>query len=81
MAKKQVRLTKEIVKNNQGYIAGGLESLMSDVKKIKNNEQMVRINFEVDEELRNAFKAKVARQGKKVKEVLADFMAEYINQK
>lgn len=81
MAKKQIRLTKEIIKKGQGYIPGGLESLISDVKDSKTDEQMVRMNFEVDEELRNSFKAKVARQGKKVKQVLADFMAEYINQR
>lgn len=45
----------------------------------KNHEKMVRINFEVPKELRNAFKSKVAQQGKKVKDVLAEFMADYVN--
>ena len=43
-----------------------------------NGTKLVRMNFEVSEHLRNAFKAKVASQGKKVKYVLAELMEEYI---
>ncbi len=41
-------------------------------------EKKIRINFEVTEDLRNAFKAKTASQGKNVKDVLITFMQEYI---
>ncbi|MFT3741123.1 MAG: plasmid partition protein ParG [Gammaproteobacteria bacterium] len=44
------------------------------------NEELVRINFEVSIELRNAFKAKVASQGKKVKDVLVSLMTNYLNE-
>ncbi|MFU8797114.1 MAG: hypothetical protein ACNA7Y_00180 [Gammaproteobacteria bacterium] len=81
MAKKQMRLTTGIVKKNPGYIPGGLESLISDVQSNKDEGAGVRMNFEVNEELRHAFKAKAVREGKKVKDVLAAFMAEYINKK
>lgn len=41
-------------------------------------ESLVRVNFEVSENLRNAFKSKTAHQGKKVKDVLAEFMKDYV---
>ena len=46
--------------------------------KVKNEGNKVRMNFEVSEKLRNTFKAKVAQEGKKVRDVLAAFMTEYI---
>jgi len=42
------------------------------------SSKKIRINFEVTVELRNAFKAKTASQGKQIKEVLIAFMREYI---
>lgn len=49
-------------------------------KKRLNKEEdiLVRMNFEVSEKLRNQFKGKVVTQGKKVKDVLAEFMRDYI---
>lgn len=44
----------------------------------ENDEDLVRINFEVPIQLRNAFKAKVASEGKKVKDVLVDLMLDYL---
>jgi hypothetical protein len=41
-------------------------------------ENHVRMNFEVSEKLRNAFKAKTASQGRTVKGVLIAFMRDYI---
>lgn len=46
------------------------------VKEYKGS--LVRMNFEVPEDLRNAFKAKVAHKGKRVKDVFAVFMASYV---
>ncbi len=79
MSRKQIRLTKNIVRKDQGYISNSLDDLIKEVKGKKEDEgNLVRMNFEVSEELRNSFKAKVASQGKKVKDVFANFMIEYI---
>lgn len=78
MGKKTVRLTKGIVKKESGYILGGLDELIKEVKNKEDEENIVRMNFEVSEKLRNAFKAKVASQGKRVKDVFAVFMEEYV---
>lgn len=79
MAKKQIRLSTEVVKKGQSYSSPNLDSLIKEVQSTEPEEgNLVRMNFEVSEELRNAFKAKVAHQGKKVKDVLAAFMKEYI---
>ena len=53
---------------------------MSKTEQEGGEEKQVRMNFEVDETLRNAFKSTVARQGKKVKEVLAHFMEQYFKE-
>jgi hypothetical protein len=53
--------------------------MVSAKKKIKEDPRdLTRINFEVSKTLRNAFKAKVASHGKKIKDVLIDFMSEYV---
>lgn len=41
-------------------------------------EKLTRVGFDVPVTLKNEFKAKVARQGKKVRDVLEAFMREYI---
>jgi hypothetical protein len=54
---------------------------MTGKKKTSSFEEkdnLVRMNFEVSGKLRNAFKGKVGAEGKKVKDVLAEFMKEYI---
>ena len=78
MSKKPVRLTKDIAKKDKGYIPGSLDELIKEVKNKEDEGNIVRMNFEVSEKLRNAFKAKVASQGKKVKDVFATFMTEYV---
>lgn len=40
--------------------------------------KQVHVNILVSEELRNTFKAKAAMKGKRVKDVLEEFMKEYI---
>lgn len=82
MTRKQMRLTKETLKKNQSYLPGGLDELIKEVKNKKNEDNnIVRMNFEVPEKLRNAFKSKTAQQGKKVKDVLVALMAEYVRNK
>ena len=78
MPKKNMRLSKETTKKLQHRTSNNLEDLINEVKNKENEGNMVRVNFEVSEELRNEFKAITARQGKKVKDVLADLMSEYI---
>lgn len=46
--------------------------------KIKNDEKMVHMSFEIPAELRNAFKAKIASQGKTVKDVMVIIIEEYV---
>jgi hypothetical protein len=36
------------------------------------------VNFETSEELRNAFKAKLASKGKTARDIFEEFMKEYI---
>lgn len=76
--KKRIRLNIETVKNTHGYVTGGLESLIKDVLEPENDVNTVRMNFEVSENLRNKFKSKTARQGKRVKDVLVCLMNEYV---
>lgn len=69
------------ITNNQSHTYN--PTLKNLIKDVENNPQqnegnLVRMNFETSEELRNAFKSKVAKQGKKVKDVLSAFMREYI---
>lgn len=78
MTRKQIRLTKGTLNKNQGYIPGGLDELIKEVKNKEHEDNIVRMNFEVPEKLRNAFKSKTAQQGKKVKDVMAALMTEYI---
>jgi chorismate mutase len=59
-------------------------SLKNLIKNVESSPQhtegnLVRMNFEIEEDLRNEFKAKVAKQGKRVKDVFSAFMREYIN--
>jgi hypothetical protein len=54
---------------------------MKKVSQKKKEDNVVRMNFEISEELRNAFKSKTAKQGKKVKDVLVQFIAEYVVEK
>ena len=44
------------------------------------DDPIVRITFEVSASLRNAFKAKVATQGGKLKDALVNFMKEYVKE-
>ncbi len=81
MVKKAIRLSSEIAKKDAGYIPGGLQSLLKTVSKKAREEDLVRINFEVSGSLRNEFKSKTAKEGKKVKDVLVDFMQEYVEGK
>ena len=46
--------------------------------KIQNDEKTVHMSFELPVELRNAFKGKIASQGKTVKEVMVIIIEEYI---
>ena len=46
--------------------------------KIKNDEKMVHMSFEIPVELRNAFKAKIASQGKTIKDVMVIIIEEYV---
>lgn len=78
MAKKTIRLSSEIARKDDGYISGGLQSLLKTVSKKEREENLVRINFEVSAVLRNEFKSKTAKEGKKVKDVLVCFMKEYV---
>jgi chorismate mutase len=57
------------------HVVTNFDGLSNNIEK----RTLVRMNFEVNKELRNAFKAKVAREGKNVKEVLIEFMIEYVN--
>ena len=43
----------------------------------KKNE-LVRMNFDLPEELRKAFKTKLAKEGKTSREVIVGFIKEYI---
>ncbi len=78
MSKKDIRLTKDIAKKEKGYIPDSLDELIKEVRNKEDEGDLVRMNFEVSEKLRNAFKSKVASQGRKVKDVFAIFMKEYI---
>ena len=40
--------------------------------------ELIRISFEVSAEVRKKFKAKLAAEGKTLKDVFVDFMKEYI---
>jgi hypothetical protein len=46
--------------------------------KIQNDEKVVHMSFELPVELRNAFKGKIASQGRTVKEVMVMIIEEYI---
>lgn len=45
---------------------------------ISDKKKRFNMNIETSDELRKAFKAKVVMNGKTVKEVIEDFMKEYI---
>lgn len=47
----------------------------------KQEGNITHMSFEAPTELRNAFKAKAASQGKSVKEVIVAFMEEYVKSK
>lgn len=54
---------------------------MSPRKPILSKEEknkLVRMSFDVSEDLRNNFKAKLAKQGKTAREAIVEFMKEYI---
>lgn len=53
-------------------------SVKKSSEKIKPSNRQVHVNFLVSEELRNTFKSKAAMKGKRVKDVLEEFMKEYI---
>jgi hypothetical protein len=53
------------------------KEIPTETQKIVSKKK-IRVNFEVTVELRNAFKAKTASQGKQVKEVLIAFMEDYV---
>jgi predicted DNA binding CopG/RHH family protein len=50
-------------------------------KTNQNKEKIVRLNFDLPEKMRNAFKAKAATEGLKVKDVLTKLVAEYLKEK
>jgi len=75
---KKLRLNKNVADKQR--CSSNLHDLIETVKNLEEEGRLVRINFEVSEPLRNAFKAKVASQGKKVKDVFAEFMREYIKE-
>lgn len=55
-------------------------------KKLKINDQgsddkIIYMSFGVPEKLRNKFKSKVSAEGKKVKDVMANLMEEYLKGK
>lgn len=77
MVKKQMQLQKSLP-TKQGRGVAKFDDLPDNVKHTEQEETLTRMNFEIPITLRNAFKAKVAMQGKKVKEVFADFMKQYI---
>ena len=55
--------------------------LMTPRKSILSKEEknkLVRMSFDVTENLRNNFKAKLAKQGKIAREAIVEFMKEYI---
>jgi hypothetical protein len=76
MAKEQMRLKKSLLPKQRGGVSE-LGDLLDSVKRTEQEEALTRMNFEIPVALRNAFKAKVASQGKKVKDVFADFMRQY----
>lgn len=78
MVKKSVRLSSEAAKKTSGYIPGGLESLLKTVSKVEQEGKIVRLNFEISESLKNEFKSKAAKQGKKIKNVLIELVENYI---
>ena len=50
-------------------------------KSIRTQEEKnssVRMSFDISEDLRSDFKAKLAKQGKTFREVIVDFIKEYI---
>lgn len=47
-------------------------------QKNDGKKKIINMNFETSEELRNAFKSKVAIKGKTVRDVFEEFMKEYI---
>ena len=47
----------------------------------RDESNITHMSFEAPTELRNAFKAKAASQGKSVKEVIVAFMEEYVKSK
>lgn len=54
---------------------------MSPRKPILSKEEknkLVRMSFDVSEDLRNNFKAKLAKQGKTAREAIVEFMKKYI---
>ncbi len=60
------------------YIHNGLKTSVENTKQSK-EEGLVPMNFMVTKSLRNAFKAKVSSQGQTIKDVLVEFMEEYIS--
>lgn len=47
-------------------------------RTLEDQKKIVHMNFETTKELRNAFKSKVAMNGKSVRQVLEELMKEYI---
>lgn len=47
-------------------------------RTLEDQRKIVHMNFETTKELRNAFKSKVAINGKSAREVLEELMKEYI---
>jgi hypothetical protein len=74
MIKKKMQFDKKTLNKNQSHISGDLNYSKND----ESNENLVRINFEISEELRNAFKSKAAKHGKKIKDVMKSLMIEYV---
>ena len=75
MSKKSLRLSKTIVKKDSTYITGGITEFIKDVQEKKG--ALVRINFEIEEELKKQFKALSAKEGKKMKDLLIEFINSY----
>lgn len=49
-------------------------------ENLPEQDNLARITFEISKELRNAFKATVAGKGQKIKDVLINFVEEYVKE-
>lgn len=55
-----------------------LDKLMIDVQK--EDIELVRVNFEIEKQLRKKFKSKVSAEGRQIKDVLIELINNYLNE-